>query len=185
MSKRFLFLLADGFEETEVAVPFDILMRGGIEVTLASIAEICVQGAHGLSVKAQSLLSEEDLASYSGVFVPGGSRGVENLRQSSEVLETVRSFHRDGKWVAAICAGPLVLADAGVLSDKRATSYPTTEGELSPFCKSYADDRVVVDGNVVTSRGPGSAEEFGFRLLTLLAGESVAENVRKGMISRR
>lgn len=185
MSKRFLFLLADGFEETEFVVPFDILKRGGIDVTLASIAGTCAEGAHGLSVKASAPLSGEDPAPYSGVFIPGGSLGVENLRKSSEVLEMVCSFHRSGKWVAAICAGPLVLADAGVLAGKRATSYPTTEGELSPFCKSYADDRVVVDGNVVTSRGPGTAEEFGFRLLSLLEGESVAENVRKGMISRR
>ena len=185
MQNRILFLLADGFEESEMVLPFDILTRGGVKVSLASIHEDpFVEGAHGLTIKADALLSEVDLKLFSGVFLPGGGRGVENLRALEAVLETVRSFVSADKWVTAICAAPIVLALAGILHDKRVTSYPSTEADIRPYCKAYSNDRVVVDGKLVTSRGPGSAEEFGFALLSLLEGEEKMTAVKAGMVAR-
>lgn len=185
MKNRILFLLADGFEETECVVPFDILARGGCEVTLAGIhGDVFVEGAHGLTVKADVLLSEAEPSDFDGVFLPGGGRGVENLGASEAVLDMVRNFYGAEKWVFSICAGPLVLARAGILRDKRVTSYPSTKADLLPHCASYSESRVVVDGKLVTGRGPGSAEEFGFALLELLEGKEKAEEVRAGMLSR-
>jgi DJ-1 family protein len=185
MKNRILFLLADGFEEMEAVIPFDILSRGGISATLASIHEDAfVEGAHGLSVRADALLSELSPSDFDGVFIPGGSRGVENLKSSEPVLEIVRDFAAAGKWVFSICAGPMVLARAGILHDRRITSYPSTEKDLILHCKAYSADRVVVDNRVVTSRGPGSAEEFGFAVLELLTDRRTVQEVRTGMLAR-
>ena len=185
MQNHFLFLLADGFEETEMVVPFDILLRGGVKVSLASIRkELYVKGAHGLLVKADVLLSDVDISLFSGVFLPGGGLGVENLRASEAVLDAVRSFASADKWVTAICAAPTVLASAGILHDRRVTSYPSTETDVLPHCGSYSQERVVVDGKLLTSRAPGTAEEFGFALLELLEGKEKAESVRSAMVAR-
>lgn len=184
MSKKVLVLLADGFEETEVVVPFDILTRGGVAVSLVALENPAVKGAHGLRLTADGILPESDVGSFDGIFIPGGSVGVENLRASKAVLETVRKFHAAKKWVSAICAGPLVLADAGILSDKNVTSYPSVGTYLAPHCKAYAESRVVLDGKLVTSRGPGSAEEFGLAFLKALAGEAAAESVKAAMLAR-
>ena len=106
MKNRILFVLADGFEETECVVPFDILSRGDVQVTFAGIHDdVSVEGAHGLTVKADILLSEAELSDFDGVFLPGGSRGVENLMASARVLEIVRDFYGAGKWVLSICPG--------------------------------------------------------------------------------
>ncbi len=185
MKNRILFVLANGFEETECVVPFDILSRGGVQVTFAGIHDdVSVEGAHGLTLDADILLSQAELSEFDGVFLPGGSRGVENLAASERVLELVRNFYGAGKWVLSICAGPLVLARAGILGDKSVTSYPSTEADLLPFCGNYREDRVVVDGKLLTSRGPGTAEEFGFAVLEALEGREKAELVRKGMLAR-
>lgn len=185
MKNRILFVLADGFEETECVVPFDILSRGGVQVTFASIhGDVLVEGAHGLALKADILLSEAELSEFDGVFLPGGSRGVENLGASGRVLELVRDFYGAGKWVLSICAGPLVLARAGILGDRRVTSYPSTEADLRPHCKIYSGDRVVIDGRLLTSRGPGTAEEFGFAVLEALEGKEKSERVCEGMLAR-
>lgn len=185
MKNRILFVLADGFEETECVVPFDILSRGDVQVTFAGIHDdVSVEGAHGLTVKADILLSEAELSDFDGVFLPGGSRGVENLMASARVLEIVRDFYGAGKWVLSICAGPLVLARAGILDGKSVTSYPSTEAEMRPYCGNYREDRVVVCDKVLTSRGPGTAEEFGFAVLEALEGKEKTERVRAGMLAR-
>ncbi len=185
MKNRILFVLANGFEETECVVPFDILSRGDVQVTLAGIHDdVFVEGAHGLTVKADILLSEAELSEFDGVFLPGGSRGVENLMASERVLEIVRNFYGAGKWVLSICAGPLVLAQAGILAGKNVTSYPSTKADLLSHCGNYCEDRVVACGKLLTSRGPGTAEEFGFAVLEALEGKEKTERVRTGMLAR-
>ncbi len=185
MKNRILFVLANGFEETECVVPFDILSRGGVQVTFASVHDdVSVEGAHGLTLAADILLSQAELSEFDGVFLPGGSRGVENLMVSERVLELVRNFYGAGKWVLSICAGPLVLARAGILGDKSVTSYPSTKADLLSCCGSYREDRVVVHGKLVTSRGPGTAEEFGLAVLEALEGKEETERVREGMLAR-
>ncbi len=185
MKNRILFVLADGFEETECVVPFDILSRGDVQVTLAGIHDdVFVEGAHGLTVKADILLSEAELSEFDGVFLPGGSRGVENLMASERVLEIVQNFYGAGKWVLSICAGPLVLAQAGILGGESVTSYPSTASDVRPHCGNYREDRVVASGKLLTSRGPGTAEEFGFAVLEALEGKEKTERVRTGMLAR-
>lgn len=184
MSKKILVLLADGFEETEVVVPFDILSRGGVKVSLVSLENPTVKGAHGLSLIADATLSEIEASDFDGVFIPGGSVGVENLRASKLVIETLRKLFSAKKWIASICAGPLVLADAGLLKEKNVTSYPSVGTYLAPHCKAYAENRVVIDGKLVTSRGPGSAEEFGIEFLKAIVGEKEALSVKTAMLAR-
>lgn len=185
MEKRMLFLMADGFEEMEFTAPYDILMRAGVKVTLASIHEdAMVESARGLQIRTDALFPEIRRADYDGIFLPGGARGVQNLRASEDVLDCVREFYENKKWVTAICAGPTVLAAAGILQNQKVTSYPANEADLAPYCKAYLQDRVVVDGKVVTSRGPGTAEEFALTLVTLLLGQSKAMEIRKGIVAR-
>ena len=185
MINHILFLLADGFEEIEFTAPFDILMRGGVKVTLASIHEdAMVESARGLQVRADALLSELDLDDYQGIFLPGGGRGVDNLRASEAVLDCVRKFYNKQKWVTAICAAPSVLAVAGILQHHKVTSFPGIEAELAPYCKAYSHERVVVDGKVITSRSAGTAEEFAFTLLEILEGTPKAKEIKKAILAR-
>jgi len=182
---RILVLMADGFEETELVAPVDIWIRGGIKVTLASIDDDGeVEGGHNMVIKADAGLSEINPKDYAAVFLPGGSRGVDNLKHSEAVLDIVRDFHENKKIVTAICAAPLVLAAAGVTFKHKITSYPGMEGDLKKFCASYVTDRVVVDGKMITSRGAGTAEEFGFKVLEVLEGKEVADRVRDQIVAR-
>ena len=182
---RMLVLVADGFEETELVAPVDIWIRGGVKVTLASIDDDAeVEGGHNLVLKADAGLSELNLNDYNAVFLPGGSRGVDNLKHSEAVLDIVREYHEKGKLVTAICAAPSVLAAAGITFKHKITSYPGMDGDLKKFCASYSTDRVVVDGKLVTSRGAGTAEEFGLKVLEILEGKEVSERVREQMVCR-
>lgn len=182
---RILILMADGFEETELVFPYDVWRRGGIKVTLASIDDDSeAESARGLVIRADAALSEIDPGDYSGLFLPGGLKGVDNLKHSERVLDLVRMFHEKGKWVTAICAAPLVLAAAGISFSHKLTSYPGMEGDLSKYCVAYLQDRVVVDGKVVTARGAGVAEEFALTVLALLEGKETSERIRSQMVCR-
>ncbi len=182
---RILILMADGFEETELVAPFDILVRGGVKATLASISDDGeVEGAHHLVMQADAKLSEINVNDYSAIFLPGGGRGVDNLKHSDAVLDLVREFHEKGKLVTAICAAPAVLAAAGITFKHKITSYPGMDEDLKKFCVAYLQDRIVVDGNVVTSRGPGTAEEFGLKVLEILEGKEIAKRVHDQMVCR-
>lgn len=180
---RILFLMADGFEETEAVTPFDYFQRAGMEVTLASISEnLEVVGAHGLKIKAEACLKDVVFSDYDGVLLPGGGPGVRNLSASGLVLEAVREFDRGGKWVLAICAAPLVLSRSGILENRRVTCYPGCESEL--VCKEFLMDRVVVDSRIITSRGAGTAEEFALACIAKLVSPDVSEKVRQQIVAR-
>ena len=189
--KRALLLLHPGFEEIEAVTPADLLRRAGVEVTLASVLDapgpdaLLVEGGRGLVLRADARLSE--LASPAEAFdmliLPGGP-GVGALRKRPEVLELVRAFHARGAWIAAICAAPLVLLEAGVAAPLRLTSFPGAAEELRAGVRAYAEERMVLDRNVVTSRGAGSSEEFALALVALLAGAVEAEDVRRRIVAR-
>ncbi len=180
-----LFLMADGFEETEVVAPLDILRRGEVKVTLASIHENTrVEGGHGLVVETDILLSEADVHSFQGVFLPGGGLGVRNLQKSEAALDIIRRFYHEKKWVTAICAAPLLLVPAGIAQYHKLTSYPGVEKELAPYARHYSEERVVADGKVITSRSAGTAEEFGLKILECLEGKEKAEEVRAQILGR-
>jgi 4-methyl-5(b-hydroxyethyl)-thiazole monophosphate biosynthesis len=182
--KKALLLLARGFEETEVVFPLDILRRGGIEVDVVSIsAEKMVEGGHAIRLEADKTLEECDAEAYDLVIIPGGGGGVDNLKNDSRVLELLRKYKVQGKWIAALCAGPLVLSQAGILNDVRLTSYPSVKSDLADHIKEYSEERVVIHDGIITSRGPGCAEEFGFAILEKLADRKTVSGVKEKMLS--
>lgn len=178
-----IFLLADGFEELEFVAPYDILHRGGVTVKTASISDKKeVLGAHGLTILADSLLDQIEGLPFTLLVLPGGGNGTENLLKSTSVRNLLVKSYEADKQIAAICAAPKVLANAGILADYSATSYPSVRADVEPYCKKYLDTPVVISENIITSRGAGTAAEFGFCLLSLLAGFEVAAEVKGKMI---
>ena len=180
--KTVLFLLADGFEELEFVAPYDILHRGGIKVQTASIGDKKeVTSSHNLTIVADSLLSQIEAVLFDLLVLPGGGPGTENLLKSDLVKKLLIKSYGEGNKIAAICAAPKVLAKAGILHDHEATSFPSVRADVEPFCKKYLDVPVVVSGNITTSRGAGTAAEFGFCLLSVLENLELAEEVKAKM----
>ena len=180
---QILFLMADGFEETEFVTPFDYFKRAGFEVCLASISDsLCVTGAHGLRISVDAVLEKIDLTEFDGCLLPGGGPGVKNLKACSMVTEALHFFSDSGKWILAICAAPLVLSKACVIENRQVTCFPGCESEL--VCKKFLEDRVVVDGNIVTSRSAGTAEEFALACIRELGGIELSEKIRAQILAR-
>lgn len=174
-------MLADGFEEIEAVTIIDILRRAGVSVTIAGVGGKDRAGSHGVRIAADASLSEISGKDFDAVILPGGMPGTTNLRASSELRELLLRHHREGRIVAAICAAPWVLADAGILEGRSATCYPGLESKLSgaKVCK----DRVVVDGNVISSRGPATAIDFSLKLAEILAGAKKAAELRAALLA--
>ena len=182
--KRVLLILSAGFEEMEAVTPLDLLRRAGIQVVSASTGpELTVMGARGIRILADRMLDECLREPFDMVILPGGP-GVEDLRKDARVLDLVRRTHAAGIPLAAICAAPLILADAGVASGHRITSFPGSKPELAGRSQSYSEDRVVEDGKVITSRGAGTSEEFSLRLIACLQGQPAAEDIRSRIVAR-
>jgi protein deglycase len=182
--KRVLLILSAGFEEMEAVTPLDLLRRAGIQAVSASTGpELTVTGARGIRIQADRMLDECLREAFDMVILPGGP-GVEELRKDARVLELVRRTHAAGIPLAAICAAPLILADAGVASGHRITSFPGSKPELAGRAKSYSEDRVVEDGKVITSRGAGTSEEFSLRLIAYLLGQPAADDIRSRIVAR-
>ncbi|MBX3467316.1 MAG: DJ-1/PfpI family protein [Planctomycetes bacterium] len=178
---RAVVVLAEGFEEIEAITPIDVLRRAGVEVIAAGVAGRRVVGSHGIAVEADATLDEvpDDVDL---VVLPGGMPGAENLGKSPGVRALVERLHAAGRRVAAICAAPAVaLAGTSVLRGRRATCYPSFEERLGPEV-TRSQERVVVDGPLVTSRGPGTALEFSLALVEQLVSPAEAERLRKGML---
>jgi len=177
-----LFLLADGFEELEFVAPYDILHRGGVEVKTASISNKKeVLGAHDLTVLADCYLRDVSGLPFDLLVLPGGGVGTENLVKSDSVKNLLLESYAASKKIAAICAAPCVLANAGILKYHTVTSFPSVRENLEPYCKAYLDAPVVVSENIITSRGAGTSADFGFCLLSILVNSEVSESVREKM----
>lgn len=172
MKKRVLCLLTDGFEEIEAVVPIDLLRRAGFEVVVASLRGMTLTGRCGIRLEADKPLDEVDSADFDLLLIPGGP-GVGDLRADGRPATLARSFYDAGKHVAAICAAPLVLKDAGLLSGRRFTAYHSVRAELG----GGLDDRVVIDGRIVTSRGAGTAMDFAVEIIRLLGDCDLASHV--------
>lgn len=177
--KRVLVPLAEGFEELEAVTIIDILRRAGIEVVVASLAGSPVAGAHGIRLAADTPLDALGGQEFDMVALPGGMPGAENLKQDVRIAGIIKQMHAAGRPVAAICAAPMVLAAAGVLDGRRATSYP---GFLKGASRvTVVNESVVVDQGVITSRGPGTALDFALALVEELSGPTAREQVESGL----
>ncbi len=181
MPKTAVVILAEGFEEIEAIGPVDVLRRAGIRVTLAGVNSQTVKSSRNIGVHAESLLKDiKDLPD--AVIVPGGMPGSANLAKSAEVKAFLTGMDSAKKIIAAICAAPAtVLAPLGILNFKKATCYPGCEEKFSDKV-SYLKDRVVVDGNLITSQGPGTALEFALAIVRELIGEEMANKIREAML---
>jgi 4-methyl-5(b-hydroxyethyl)-thiazole monophosphate biosynthesis len=175
---RVLVIVADGFEEVEAVAPVDILRRAGAEVTMASLAEgIHVTGRNGLTLHTDTSLTVVEHFDFDCVLLPGGP-GVRLLRQDARVASILRRQLERGRWIAAICAAPVVLKDAGVLSGRRHTAHFSVAADLPEM---LANERVVVDGRLITSQGAGTAIDFGLMLVEMLFSPESAAEVAKSI----
>jgi 4-methyl-5(b-hydroxyethyl)-thiazole monophosphate biosynthesis len=170
---------AEGFEEIEALTIVDVLRRAGITVDMVGIVGSMVTGGHGVRITMDKKLPQIQAEDYNGIILPGGNPGYVNLGRSSVLLELVKKMNGQGKMVAAICASPSVLAKAGVLEGKRATIFPGMEKEI-PYPRG---DKVVVDGNVITSQGPGTAMEFALKIVEKLVGKEMSNSMKRNLIA--
>ena len=174
-----LVFLATGFEEIETVTVVDVLRRAGVDVTVAGLVPNVTEGKHGMRIIPDKSIDDVSVDEFDAVVVPGGNPGYKNLRKDPRVIAMVRKAFASNKLVAAICAGPTVLSDADVLEGKACTIYPGMDEELEAGGGKPKHDIVVVDGNVITSRGPATALPFALKLAEKLVGKQVAEDVGK------
>ena len=175
-------LLAPGFEEVEAVTPADFLRRAGVDVRFVGIGGLLIEGSHGIRLQADTTI-EELAEEPEGVIVPGGMPGAANIAASPRAMELIRRTHERQRLVAAICAAPaVVLEPAGVLAGRRATCFPGMEERFATA--RFTQNRVVVDGNVVTSRGPGTSAEFAVKLIELIAGREKAQEIHHRTLQR-
>ncbi len=180
-TQRVLVPLAPGFEEIEAVAIVDVLRRAGIEVVVAGLDARTVVGAHAIAIGTDTTLDQVELDGFDAIALPGGMPGTLNLMRDARVLDAVRSLHRRGKLTAAVCAAPMVLAEAGVLSGVEVTAYPSARDQLKD-ARVVATPRVVHSGNVCTSQGPGTAIEFALGLVERLLGTAQARTLRQALL---
>jgi len=182
--KKVLLVLADGFEEIEAITPIDVLRRAGLEVIVAGVGKTEVEGAHGVKVKA-----DMDLEQYNdipdAIILPGGMPGAENLSKSQKLARLLDKINQQGKLIGAICAAPaLVLSPRGILDGRKATCYPTFEQKFGSST-TFLEERVVQDGHIITSRGPGSALEFALEIVEKLVDAQTARKLSEATLLKK
>lgn len=181
MSKKVLVAIADGTEELEAVTIIDVLRRAEAEVTVASVGAQQVTAGRGVNLVADAVISDCVGKVYDLIALPGGMPGAEHLRDSSELTEMLKDQAASGRLYAAICASPAVaLKPHGLLEDKKATCYPSLLSELD----NSQQEKVVVDGNCITSQGPATALEFALKLVELLFGRGKADEVARAMLAK-
>lgn len=179
--KKAAVLLADGFEEIEALTAVDLLRRARIYVDTISISDdYMVHGAHGINVQTEDLFEEVNFAEFDMIVLPGGMPGTKNLEEHNGVQRVVKDFYENGKYVGAICAAPGILGAMGLLKGKRAACYPSVEDRLSGAVIMRVP--VVQDGNIITSRGMGTAIDFALKLVEVLTDKSKAEEIADSII---
>ncbi len=182
MAKTVLVLLADGFEEIEAITIVDILRRAELDVILCGINGREPSGAYGVTIKADKTI-EEVTQGADAVVIPGGMPGADNLSKSARVNKIIKDMYASNKLIAAICASPaIVLAPTGVLRGKKATAYPGMEKRFSKET-TFKEERVVIDGNIITSRGPGTAISFSLAIVEKLLSKGISDNIRTKILA--
>ena len=175
-------LLGTGFEETEAIAPLDLLRRAGVSIATVGINGKVVYGSHGIGVEADLLLEEMDLTNLEMIILPGGLGGVASIKASAPAMEAVKFAYENGKYTAAICAGPTILAMLGITDGKKATCYPGCEDQMGSAIMTEA--AAVTDGTVITGTSAGCAVPFGLALIAALKGQEMAEKIAKQIVIR-
>ena len=176
-------LLGTGFEETEAIAPLDLLRRAGVEIATVGVTGKTVTGSHGICVEADILPGEMDLANMEMIILPGGLGGVASARASQDALNALRFGWDNGCFVAAICAGPTVLADLGITDGKNATCYPGCEDQMGNAIMD-PNAAVVRDGKLITGTSAGCAIPFGLALVDALKGPEIAQKIARQIVIR-
>ncbi len=173
--------LANGFEEVEALCPLDLLRRAGVQVTTVGIGSEEITGSHGITVRADIPDTMYRDAAPEMVILPGGMPGTKHLDASRTVEQALRAAARNGSYLAAICAAPMVLGKRGYLAGKRAVCFPGFEEFLEGA--TLATERVVTDGKLITAAGMGVALEFGIALVSALKGQTAANELRRAVLA--
>ncbi|MCX7870645.1 MAG: DJ-1/PfpI family protein [bacterium] len=179
--KNVLVLVADGSEEMEVVIFVDLLRRAGINVDIVSIKENdnIINCSRNVKLVADKNINDlNDYSSYDLVYIPGGSVGVENLKNNPKVKEIINYFYNLNKYVSAICAGPLVLKESIDIKNIKITSYPTLKEQYD----NYIDELVVVDNNVITSQGPATTFLLAFKIIEILRSKNIKDTVYNAVL---
>lgn len=184
MSDRIVVPLADGFEEIEAVTIVDVLRRAEVEVVTVGLASPEVaRGAHGMDIVPDAHIDDIDPDEVTMIVLPGGLPGATTLTADPRVQNIIKKVADRGGWTCAICAAPMALGPSGVAADKSVTSYPGFGEQFEHG--AYLEDRVVVDGRVITSRGPGTSLEFALTIVAKLCGEAKANELAEGMLVER
>ncbi|MFP5344657.1 MAG: type 1 glutamine amidotransferase domain-containing protein [Gammaproteobacteria bacterium] len=168
-----LIISADGFEDSELLVPYYRLKEAGVTVDVASLKKGAISGKHGYAIEANHTLQEIKPGEYDLLVLPGG-KAPEAVRAAKAALDIVKAFFLDNKPVAAICHGPQILVSARVMRGRRATCYKTVAGELRQAGAAYEEREVVVDGNLITSRQPSDLPAFMREIMKKIAHKEEA-----------
>ena len=176
-------LLGTGFEETEAVAPLDLLRRAGVEIQTVGVTGKVVYGSHKIGIEADITIDHMDLTALEMIILPGGLGGVASARASKEALEALKFAWDNGKYVAAICAGPTVLADLGITDGKNATCFPGCEEQMGSAIMAE-NAAAVTDGKLITGTSAGCAIPFGLALITALKGKDEADRIAKQIVIR-
>ncbi|MBQ3107899.1 MAG: DJ-1/PfpI family protein [Firmicutes bacterium] len=176
-------LLGTGFEETEAIAPLDLLRRAGVQIQTVGVTGKIVYGSHNIGIEADILAEDMDLANMEMIILPGGLGGVASARASREALNALKYAWDNGRFVAAICAGPTVLADLGITDGKNATCFPGCEESMGSAVMTQ-NAAAVRDGRLITGTSAGCAIPFGLMLIEALKGTEEAERIAKQIVIR-
>lgn len=178
---KLIILISNGFEEIEAVSIIDICRRAEIDVTIAAIEDIETKGANGIIIKADCLIEAIDSKNFDMIVLPGGLPNAFTLAENKKVQTLLKEFKQQNKNIGAICAAPYALHTAGVLNENY-TCYPSFEKKIKD--EGYHDsDAIVIDGNVITSRGPGTAMSFGLEIVRVLCDEATYKNIKNGLLA--
>jgi len=173
--------LAEGFEETEAVTIIDVLRRAGLNVISVSITgNRMVKGSHNIEIKTDILFEEVDFTSGEMIILPGGMPGSKNLNEHEGLRSQIIDYQKQGKYLAAICAAPIVFGNLGILAGKKAVCYPGYESHL--VGAEVRSNPYIVDNNIITGRGVGAALQFSLEIVRILKGEESAIQLRKAML---
>ncbi|MDR2405268.1 MAG: DJ-1/PfpI family protein [Deltaproteobacteria bacterium] len=179
MPKAALFII-NGFEEVEAITPLDLMRRGGIETDLVSVnPELSVKGANNLEVKADRLMKDINYKDYDMLVIAGGTLA---YLENKDFMNLINEAAKAGKKLAAICVAPAVFGVLGLLNGKKATSYPAPDAQSKLTGAIQLTDPVVTDGNITTSRGPGTAPYFALEIIKILVSQDAADKVKSGIL---